>query len=517
MAAIATAQSLIARGIKPVVLDWGDKLPETMQSAVDRMSITTANEWLDSDTKVIFANNSIVDKKQKLPKKFVFGSDYFYGDASRIYNNTIDPNNVLPPFSLAYGGFSAGWGGAALPADDCDLQSWPIKRNALQNYYEEILKNVPFSAQEDELAEHFPLYCVNNNPLKLAAGNASLLQTLRSNYSKLKNLDVVFGQARVLTQAQDSEKGMGCQYCGHCMSGCVYKSMYKSNAEFDALISKGLVDYIAKVFVDYVVETEQKVTVYFTDANNVSQYLVFDRVFLAAGAIGSARIILQSKKLYNKDVPVLTTASFLAPVLQLKRSRFEWPHVNTQPAVFLEFKVPHLSNHWIHTQISTTNELLFQKLGLFEAKDSFFHRCKKRLMEHVFIAMCNLHSDHGVGHKIRLDNNNLLISSLNKPEAATRALKLAARKFFSIGRLIGCYVLLPFIQTSISNSSNHLGGSLPMRENPLEETDTNILGNPVGFLRTHVVDSSVFPSIPGTTIGLLAMANAKRIVDRVVR
>ena len=52
-----------------------------------------------------------------------------------------------------------------------------------------------------------------------------------------------------------------------------------------------------------------------------------------------------------------------------------------------------------------------------------------------------------------------------------------------------------------------------MKHDPLEETDTNVLGNPKGWSRVHVIDSSVFPTIPGTTIGLLAMANAKRIVD----
>ena len=53
-----------------------------------------------------------------------------------------------------------------------------------------------------------------------------------------------------------------------------------------------------------------------------------------------------------------------------------------------------------------------------------------------------------------------------------------------------------------------------MRHSPVRETDTNIWGNPKGWSRIHVVDSSVFPSIPGTTVGLLAMANARRIVEK---
>jgi choline dehydrogenase-like flavoprotein len=40
---------------------------------------------------------------------------------------------------------------------------------------------------------------------------------------------------------------------------------------------------------------------------------------------------------------------------------------------------------------------------------------------------------------------------------------------------------------------------------------TDALGRPHGLERVHLVDSSVFPSIPATTITLSVMANAYRI------
>jgi len=53
-----------------------------------------------------------------------------------------------------------------------------------------------------------------------------------------------------------------------------------------------------------------------------------------------------------------------------------------------------------------------------------------------------------------------------------------------------------------------------MRENPIEDTETNLLGNPKDWNNIHVIDSSVFPSLPATTIGLLSMANASRIASK---
>ena len=58
----------------------------------------------------------------------------------------------------------------------------------------------------------------------------------------------------------------------------------------------------------------------------------------------------------------------------------------------------------------------------------------------------------------------------------------------------------------------HGGGSLPMRRQP-QGLETDVFGRPAGLRRIHAVDSSIFPSIPATTITLTAMANAHRIGD----
>jgi choline dehydrogenase-like flavoprotein len=43
--------------------------------------------------------------------------------------------------------------------------------------------------------------------------------------------------------------------------------------------------------------------------------------------------------------------------------------------------------------------------------------------------------------------------------------------------------------------------------------EVDVLGRPHGFTRVHVVDASVFPSLPATTITLSVMANAHRIAS----
>ncbi|MCB0324359.1 MAG: hypothetical protein KDD69_12335, partial [Bdellovibrionales bacterium] len=56
------------------------------------------------------------------------------------------------------------------------------------------------------------------------------------------------------------------------------------------------------------------------------------------------------------------------------------------------------------------------------------------------------------------------------------------------------------------------GGSFPMALNPtIGQSDA--LGTPYGFRNLHVVDSTVLPSLPGTTVTLPVMANAHRIAS----
>jgi choline dehydrogenase-like flavoprotein len=46
--------------------------------------------------------------------------------------------------------------------------------------------------------------------------------------------------------------------------------------------------------------------------------------------------------------------------------------------------------------------------------------------------------------------------------------------------------------------------------------ETDVFGRLPGWKRVHLVDASVFPSIPATTITLTAMANAHRIASELV-
>ena len=515
LAGIATAKALIARGVKPVILDYGQTLSRDKSEAKKRLAKLEPSQWSDTDKKDITFNPTLYKKNTPI-QKLAFGSDYFYGKS--IADAPLEAKDSLPPFSYAKGGFSAGWGGSTLVPDDCDLNAWPIKSATLAPYFKKLLRELPYSAVDDGLSQHFPLYADHPKPLTLSQGNAAILADL----NKVKKIDPelwAFGQARLLINSTDTEEDKGCKYCGYCMSGCVYDCIYKSSAELDKLVAAGKIQYQSGILVTKLAEQDDKVKVCYIDqTTHQAQSSIYDRVFLAAGALGSTRIVMQSKQLYSQEVYLKSTRAFVAPMLRKKSTPLEWPYVNTEPGIFIEFKVNDLSNHWIHTQLNTPNELVLEKLGVNPKKNNMVQAIKRNIAERLIIAFCNIHSDHANGYSLTLsksssDDKDLLISQRRNHIASDKAIKQISRKLFTLGRRFGCYTLLPLIQSSFK--STHVGSTLPMTLKQTNATDTDIMGRPKDWQRIHVVDSSIFPSLPATTIGLLAMANALRIATEV--
>jgi len=77
-------------------------------------------------------------------------------------------------------------------------------------------------------------------------------------------------------------------------------------------------------------------------------------------------------------------------------------------------------------------------------------------------------------------------------------------------RKLGLFALNFAGRTGAPGSSFHVGGSLPMRDTP-RGAQSDVLGRFAGQERIHIVDASVMPSIPASTITFTVMANAHRI------
>jgi choline dehydrogenase-like flavoprotein len=512
-AGIAVAKVLVRRGFRPVILDVGETLDADRQQIVTRMSSQRKTEWSGADLAVVTRNPTVSGPKVL---RLAYGSDYPY--AGTRDDAPLEVADDGPTPSMARGGYSTIWGAAMLPAAPSDIRAWPIPHHELDPYYELVLKDLPFSATTDALAREFPLYRDHAEPLEPAPTVEAFLQALdRSRFFKGRE-DVAYGQARLAVHAKDGPRAPGCVYCGRCLSGCVYGSIYSADQDLQRMIQAGEVDYRPGRTVLQVSEQGSQVEVLCETAGG-HERVVLNRLFLAAGALNSTRLVLESKRLYGRPTVMKTTQGFVVPMLQLRRASFPWPNANTLSGAFFEFKLPSVSDNWIHSQISPANELVLAKLRYQANRKSLADNFKKLALERLLIAICNFHSDHAGSYVLDLkppaggSRSVLSVQTQASMDFAT-VMKKGSRRLARLMSKVGVVPLTPFMYGDPRKPFGwHFGGSMPMTKAPSDEMHTDLLGRPMNWNRIHVVDSSVFPSVPATTVALLAMANATRIAQ----
>jgi choline dehydrogenase-like flavoprotein len=511
LSAIGAIKALRARGIRPTVIDRGRRIDSERSTLIKVMASMPPAQWTENKRVDLFGNASI-NNGTSIPKKMFFGSDFFYGKS--LKDAPVISTGTSPPFSYALGGMSCGWGAAILPAQACDLGDWPVSAEELNSYYVKVMADLPYSAKDDGLSLNFPLLKSSTEALKLGEADSWLLDKLQHSV-KLKKGETVFGQSRLLVDATTNDSG--CKYCGQCMSGCVYDAIYKSGDEILKLEAKEYIEYLPGNLVERLDEECGKVLVTYQDEDGIRHIMKFDRVFVAAGAVNSARIVLNSLGIFDRVLKLSSRGGFVIPMISLRRIPNEWPNRNTQPGLFMEINGKGLEN-WVHIQISTENELLLQKLGIGVNIKSLVDRLKRLIASHIVVLFVNYHSDNAGSYSLWLEKAknreaaNRLHSVHHKLFPQFRVWLLSWMRLFLVFSRIGLFPLFPFAR--LNSSAYHVGGTLPMRETPSSEVETDTLGRISKWKGVHIVDSATFPSLPGTTIGLLTMANAYRIVDK---
>lgn len=184
----------------------------------------------------------------------------------------------------------------------------------------------------------------------------------------------------------------------------------------------------------------------------------------------------------------------------------------TLSQAFLELRHPQISRHSVHLQIYSYSDTIAAAVRRSLGPLKLFAR---PILERLLIVQGYLHSDESsaIRMTLRRDGNGAkdvleLNPALNSETTGT--VKRVLRELQGQFRAIGGFVVPPMLQISRPGRGFHCGGSLPMRAQP-GNFETDCLGRPHGWSRVHVVDASVLPTVPATTITFSVMANAHRI------
>jgi len=506
---------LIACGLSPLVLDAGERLEPERQALVDTLADLPL-PW-PGDTVAQLTDNPTLSGKG-IPRKVLFGSEFLYGWDRPHSPLTTNESFVAPTF--AYGGYSIAWGAAMLPIHKDEMADWPISRHALEASYARTIEAMPYSAADDALSSAFPLFRMPTGTLQLSTQDEGVLSDLG------RVMGVMVGRARLGVYASgDSDQrneGRMCIYCGHCLSGCPRGSIHTFDRDFTALIKQNRIEYRAPVIVRKLSDTSRGITIHAVDEiGRALETLQVDKLFLAAGTINSTRIILESLEAYGIQIFLKDSQKFLLPIVTRHSLDRAWPEVNALPSLFLEIPPQPWLPNWAHAQVSPLNRYVTKRFeGLVGKLGGWRWRLARPFLGRMIFAWCGLHSDLSGGFSLSLHKgvngapSGLALAPESFEHSHRVARKLAYWLMMRMAPRFG--VLAPAMLVGNPGAGWHFGGTLPMRAWPSHSLETDILGRPAGWQDLHIVDGSVLPAIPATTLAWTIMANADRITREVM-
>jgi choline dehydrogenase-like flavoprotein len=510
-AGVACTKGLIDQGLRPTVIDVGydgvaDRLPVFAELAQHE-----PEDWPEELKEA--ARGYFPINLRGVPLKPVYGSFFPYAINDSDLSVTLEGAETVQ--SLARGGLSNTWGSSILPYRQQDIGGWPIRIADLEPHYRSVLSFMPITGEHDDLEAMFPLFSDAAYPMPHTVQIEALVSHLRRHRGELEQAGLVFGASRLAVVA-DPEDPEHCRHCGLCMHGCPFGSIYNTTSTLQTLAQQGAIDYRSGIYVDHLREIDDLVDVdyHFRGDTQRGGKLQAKRVFVACGAVSSTRLILQSLTA-ERSAHILDSQTFLAPMLTRRHSPVSTESQgNTLAQLFLEVLDDEVASHGIHLQIYGYSDIMLKALL---SRSPIRRTTAERLLQPVIgrlVAVQGfLHSDDSPGLRLELTASGVRLvgDEAPKPRARVRALM---RKLGHLHRELGARPVAGLTQVGPPAKSFHYGGSLPMREHP-RGLESDVLGRPCGASRIHVVDSSVFPSIAGTTIAFTAMANAHRIATEV--
>ena len=305
------------------------------------------------------------------------------------------------------------------------------------------------------------------------------------------------------------------------MTGCPYGLIYSTAQTFDALRHAGRVTFNGGLLALKVIEEANRVRV-ITKEVATGQIRPFeaDRVFVACGAIGTTRLVSNSLGLFNADLPMLESRQFVLPLLSL--------HATEDPRNKRDFTLNQFNMIVApgggSVDLSTLHFYTFNPAFINGLPPLLRTRSAEwlqvQLLRRLTIAFGYLPSWNSARLRVHIGSRceqpglpDFHISSEAPPPGQGQMLRAVLLRLIQSARILDLYPLIPMLRLSATGKSYHWGGSFPHTTDRPIVFSSDRLGRVGSWERIHLVDASVFPTVPAMTFGLTVMANAHRIAS----
>ena len=462
-----------------------------------------------------FSQLAIPPKTNKsFPLKTTHGYDYPYWHTPAQTYAVQNPSNVLS--SHAKGGFSSVWGAGLLPWAKEEFDSWPVRYEAFIPWYEKLSNFLPMAAENDHLAEHFPLFHANTSKLNASSQFETFFKIISTHQQILSRKGINAGKSRLAV----SQYPLPCVYCGECIDGCPHHLIYSSAHTLDQLKNSALVHYHAGFKVEKLKAKSGRIEIEALDlVENKMSHFEAEKVFLACGALQTTIIMMRSLGLYEQAVELKDSQYFLFPILGHASDQILEEEIFTLSQAFLEIINEEILPFRVHVSLygysSFLRDFVYGKMGPLKG---VLNPLLNWGLRRAFIGQGYLPSSHSNSISLWMkkgEKDEISIHPTQKVDVKPPIYQIL-KYLNSFRRQTGIRSIMPLLNIAPVGKSFHLGASFPMKEKPESVVDTNALGESPALPHVHLVDSSILPEIQSGPITYTMMANAYRIAFSVI-
>lgn len=395
--------------------------------------------------------------------------------------------------SKSFGGLTNYWGATMLPFTPTELGTWPVSIAELAPHYARIAHLAGISGGRDALDAYFDADYVTRPPIPVTPSLARLSARVGAQSGGAYRILAGTNRCAIETRADNARS---CTGCGECLAGCYLGSVYSARTT----LRSWLADPRVRLVRARVVRVEPaRGRVWLESSGGTDHAEGFDRIFLAAGCLGTTEILMRSAGLAQAN-PLRTNSVHVFPILNLGRGDGgDRRHVALANLILACLPQGHAAP-MAQAQIYPNPDYLWRTqipAGLWSVARHALSATRARL----FWGRLFVHSDQSQSHAVTLSQDGLRAV----PDAVSDRVE-PARVLSSLARAVsGDGIRVMTRPTVLQGSSVHYGSTFGYGNTLLPVSRTG-----EALPRVHVCDSTVFPDMPAVSPTFTIMANARR-------
>lgn len=423
--------------------------------------------------------------------------------------------NFFPMESMAYGGLGGGWGLGSYVYSDIELKKAGLNPQRMKTGYQTVCDRIGISAGRDDLSPHI-LGDLQNTlpPLQVDNSAEKLYAAYRRNRAAWMKRGVYLGHPALALLSQPFNGRQATRYRDMDFYSDRERAAYRPWITVNALRQRPNFTYLPNLLVLKFAENESSVVVETVHVGAMERKRLTCRVLvLAAGVLGSGRIVLRSFKGEVERLPILCNPySHLACLhLRMLGTPLSAEKTSASQALLL-YDENNTGENIVSTAVYTYRSLLLHKL-VKETPLNFADgtRIMDRLQSALMIVGIH-HPDAASERKyIQLipktdsPTEDALFAHYEPTETETREIARNEKIVRRIYATLGCYP----IQSAHPGfgGSIHYAGALPFSSSGARGT-TSPNGRLNGTRHVFAADGCGFNHLPAKGITLTLMANA---------